>query len=183
MKRLFLLALLAVSLPAFSQNRVLLSSSGRGVGSAPSAMCVREGEAFIRIASQYPAVHNWTFYIVCTERSWRQFVRKSGQLDHGVLLNGVAYHNQPDVQVYGTTYLGSRVTYIRGYKLLYPDPGITPDRIVAHELAHIVLNSTDEVRDDHLALQWIAEHQQTGRPVSFNNNIASAAPDGGQRGQ
>lgn len=161
-----LLVLSAFSVRVFAQNHVILTDY-QHVGQAPSPACVREGEAFIKIASQYPQPTNWTFYIVCTERSWYQFLKKSGQLKHGVLVDGVVYKNNPRVLVYGTTYLGSHVTYLRGDKLTHPDPWMSPDHIVAHEIAHIVLASSNEQKVDHQALEWVAEHQQTGAPVTI----------------
>jgi hypothetical protein len=168
-------------LPSWAQNRVVLTEASFPQGAPPPPVCIQEGEIFLQIAGEFPMVHRWTFYIVCDEASWRRFVRRSGQLDHGIAVNGISYHNRPDVQVYGTTYLASRVTYIRGDKLLHPDPGITPSHIVAHELAHIILKSPDEVRVDHVALSWMAQHHETGRPVVYRDVASSSAPLPGSR--
>jgi hypothetical protein len=175
------IVLCAFRLPCCAQNHVVLTEDSLPSGAPPPPVCIQEGEAFLRIASEFPLVHQWTFYIVCDERSWHRFVRRSGQLDHGVSVNGVAYHSRPDVQIYGTTYLQLRVSYIRGTKLLHPDLGITPAHIVAHELAHILLNSLDEVRVDHVALSWVAQHQETGHRVVDVDVASAPAPSPGFR--
>jgi hypothetical protein len=162
---LALLALIAGIAPAFAQNRVILTDDQLAPGTKPPAICVQEGEAFLHIAAQYPTVHQWTFYIVCTERSWNHFLHRSRQDAHGVLLNGMPYSYNPNVQIYATTYAQSHVTYIRGDKLIHPDPAMTPSHIVVHELARIIMNIASEAQVDQQAMQWIAEHHQTSEPV------------------
>jgi len=163
---LALATLIASVAPAFAQNRVILTDDQLAPGTKPPAMCVQEGEVFLHIAAQYPTVHQWTFYIVCTEKSWNHFVHRSRQDAHGILVTGMPYSHNPDVQIYATTYAQSRVTYIRGYKLIHPDPLITPSHIVVHELARIILNTASETQVDQQAMQWIAEHHQKNEPVS-----------------
>ena len=46
---------------------------------------------------------------------------------------------------------------IRGYKLIHPDMGVSPAHIVAHELAHVMLRSTDETKVDRQAFAWLVD--------------------------
>lgn len=108
-----------------------------------SAACMNEVKAFEVIAARYPRPANWRFVIVCDEASWTTVLTKLGQYD-------------PRYEVYGSTYLDSGVTYLRGWNLTHTssdDP--SPDRIVAHEEAHIYLHSTNDGKVETLAHQWL----------------------------
>jgi hypothetical protein len=64
-------------------------------------------------------------------------------------------------EIYASTDLSGRTTYIRGAKLLYPyDLQAEPDDIIAHELAHIRLRSSSEARADSLARRWQSSVKQ-----------------------
>lgn len=177
---LALATLIASVLPTFAQNRVILTDDQLAPGAKPPAMCIHEGEVFLHIASQYPSAHRWTFYIVCTEKSWSSFMQRSGQAERTFLSAGIPYFNAPKVRVYATTYAQNHVTYIRGYKLIYPDPNVTPSRIVVNELARIITNSTDEAQVNQQAMQWIAQHQRTGEPVRIGSPTVAQVPASGQ---
>jgi hypothetical protein len=111
--------------------------------------CQEAVSAFIHLSVQYQRPTQWHFYVVCDEKSWTKLLKKQG-------IDDTRY------QVYGSTFLGSHITYLRGYKLVHTDAADpTPDRIVAHELAHIALQSTDEALVDSTAKTWVTK---IGRP-------------------
>jgi hypothetical protein len=56
---------------------------------------------------------------------------------------------------YGETEIDRRITLFRGRKLIHPDTGVSPEFIVAHELAHIMLHSRNEQIVDLTARKWV----------------------------
>jgi hypothetical protein len=132
------------STPSFGQIHLTLSAVDTS-----SPVCVDEVTAFKKIASRYPRPATWRFIIVCEESSWKTVLTNLGQYD-------------PRYEVYGSTYLDSGVTYLRGWKLTHTsssDP--SPDRIVAHEDAHIYLHSTNDYKVENLAQKWVKQSGQT----------------------
>ena len=100
-----------------------------------------EAHAFARSLVRYPRPASWHWVLVCDEAGWRRFLRLSGR--------------DEQAEIYASTDLSGRTTYIRGAKLLYPyDLQAEPDDIIAHELAHIRLQSSSEARADSLAWLW-----------------------------
>ncbi|MBB5060968.1 hypothetical protein HDF16_005704 [Granulicella aggregans] len=108
--------------------------------------CQRELQTFKVIASRFALPRKWRFYVVCDEASWDSYV-------HHIR---VEKHLAPSTPVYGVTYLDAGYTIMRGPKLLRPDALTTPEHIVAHELAHIYLQSIDEISVEALAMLWLA---------------------------
>ena len=112
-------------------------------------------------ASRYPLpTGNWTFIVVCDESTWK----------HMMVMNATTLARSGiDVsrsEVYGLTMLNQKVTVCRGYKLVHPDKLAIPERVIAHELAHIALNSSDEVVVDRQAVQWVTSQQSRRAFVS-----------------
>ncbi len=157
---LAVVSMFAISAHAGAQNnRITVSSMFTKDGGAMTAECRSEAMAFMAIAKNYPQPSNWHFIIICDEPSWQDWIQKSGQYRQGV-------------EVYGTTYLKDRVTYIRGPKLIHPDDtsGVpSPARIVAHELAHVILNTMDDDKAESQAVIWM---RQASAPV----NVIAEAP-------
>lgn len=103
--------------------------------------CREEAHTFARSLVRYPRPASWHWVLVCDEAGWRRFLRLSRRGEQAA--------------IYASTDLAGRTTYIRGAKLLYPfDLRAEPDAIIAHELAHIHLNSRSESRADWLARRW-----------------------------
>jgi hypothetical protein len=100
----------------------------------------------------YPRPANWRFYVVCNESAWQ---------------NAMDRFNRGSIaaRVYGVTFLPERVTILRGDKLADGGPmDPTAAHVIAHELAHIALNTEDESRAEQTARQWMAA-QGVGDPV------------------
>jgi hypothetical protein len=57
--------------------------------------------------------------------------------------------------IYGATFLSQHITLLRGSAMAGKDPVVTPGHLVAHELSHISLNSSDEHLAEKQALRWI----------------------------
>jgi len=145
---------------SFAQNnRVTVVSSTTSANGTIRPECQDEAGLFIALTSKFPQPSNWHFVIVCDDPSWDEFVRKSGQYKPGVI-------------VYGTTYVQSRVTYISGWRLLHPDTfsgAPTPARIVAHEIAHVVLKTEDDTKAEAQAAIWM-------RNADFTVSTINEAP-------
>jgi hypothetical protein len=109
--------------------------------------CKQEEIAFAKIASRLPLPEKWTFYVVCDEPSWSNYVQRIT----------IEKHLGMSTEVYGATYQQGGYTVLRGYKLTHPDELTTPERIVAHELAHIYLHSSNEEQVDKLARTWVKD--------------------------
>src|SRR5579884_2500991 len=140
---LFTVAALAVSaLSTFAQNSVSVTSLFQKPGQPISDSCKEEVQVFEQIASVYPHPKSgWKFIIVCDENSWRAAIQRMG------LVNEPGEH-------YGETDIDRGITLFRGWALTHPGVGgATPERIVVHELQHIMLHSRDENLVDTSALK------------------------------
>lgn len=120
---------------------VRIVSSFVPAGEPVPGECREEAHVFARSVARYPRPDSWHWVLICDEAGWRRFLRLSSRDERAA--------------IYASTDLSGRTTYIRGAKLLYPyDLQAEPDDIVAHELAHIRLQSSSEARADSLARLW-----------------------------
>ena len=155
---LLILVLLATcSLSAASQSSqaatdasdVRIVSSFVAAGAPVPKECRKEAYTLALNLVRYPRPVSWHWVLVCDEDGWRRFLRLSGR--------------DEQADIYASTDLAGRTTYIRGAKLLYPyDLQASPGGIVAHELAHIRLQSDSEARADELVRLW----QELAKPGS-----------------
>ena len=97
----------------------------------------------------YPHPNEWTWFVACDEAAWAQVQRLQGnQLGSGIL----AITNRP-----------AHATIIRGSAMLHAysdDYRAQPEHIIAHELCHIYLQSSDESKVDDLATRWVRERKE-----------------------
>lgn len=120
---------------------IRIVSSFVSTGDPVPSRCREEAHAFARSLVRYPRPDSWHWVLICDEAGWRRFLRLSGRGEHDA--------------IYASTDLSGRTTYLRGAKLLYPyDLHAEPDDIIAHELAHIRLQTSSEMRADSLARLW-----------------------------
>ena len=125
--------------PAVSDVRIV--SSFVQVGAPVPEQCRAESGVLARTMIRYPLPASWHWVLVCDETGWRRFLRLSGRDERAA--------------IYASTCLRERVTYIRGAKLLIPyDLDADPDEVIAHELAHIWLQSATEDGANRLAQLW-----------------------------
>ena len=129
---------------------VRILSSFVAPGEPVPGECREEAHTFARSLVRYPRPASWHWVLICDEAGWRRFLRLSGRGER----EGID----------ASTDLAGRITYFRGSKLLYPfDLQAEPDDIVAHELAHIWLNSSSESDSDKLARWWRGAAREEGR--------------------
>lgn len=135
---------------AADKSDVRIVSSFVADGEPVPGECREESHALARSLVRYPRPAAWHWVLVCDEAGWRRFLRLSGR--------------DEQAEIYASTDLSGRTTYIRGAKLLYPyDLQVGPDDIIAHELAHIRLQSSSEARADSLARLWQSVVRQDPR--------------------
>jgi len=136
--------LLFLSLAHAQDNRLTIWTF-RGHDTAISSECSNQAQEFLRLTQAFPLPHDWHFILVCDDFTWQRFVRESGQYRAGV-------------EVYGSTNLRGRITYIRGWALTHVDltsGAPSPARIMAHELAHVILGTPDDHKAEAQAIAWL----------------------------
>ena len=126
--------------------------------------CSEESTVLVREIHAFPQSGPWRWIVLCDEAAWEQFLRRSGR--------------RGEQGIYASTNLTLRTTYLRGATLLHPeDFRAQPAHVIAHELAHIVLSTSDEDRADAQCRKWMAE---TGRQyaslTAHKSRLLSPAP-------
>lgn len=150
------------TLPAMAQNHFSFVSDFAKADRFTPADCVTEGVQFMKLLSAYPhPASGWSFVVVCDDTTWQHVMRNAGMAEG-------------PGERYGETDIKHNLTLIRGAKLIHADMGVTPEHIVAHELAHVMLRSTDEAKVDRQAFTWMAERRD-GRPESVIKSSPSRA--------
>ena len=152
MRALVLLVLFCAlgTFPVTAQNHFSFVSDFVKAGRPSPAECVKQGARFMKLLSEYPhPASGWNFVVVCDDTTWQHVLRKAGIADG-------------PGERYGETDIAHNLTLIRGDKLIHADMGVTPEHIVAHELAHVMLHSTDEAKVDRQAFAWMAERRDGG---------------------
>jgi len=146
--------LLFLSIAHAQDNRVTIWTF-RGHDAAISSECSNQAREFLRLAQAFPLPHDWHFILVCDDFTWRRFVRETGQYRAGV-------------EVYGSTNLLGRITYIRGWALTHVDltsGAPSPARIMAHELAHVILGTPDDREAEAQAIAWLRDSDLPVYPI------------------
>lgn len=118
-------------------------------GSIPQ-VCLDEGSVLRTELQRFPHPSKWTFIVACDETSWAAVERH------------VDWSNVPG-KVLGLTDIDNGITYLRGWSLIHPfdgTEGACPEHVIAHELAHIYLHSSDEGRVEDQALDWLKAARQ-----------------------
>lgn len=118
-------------------------------GSIPQ-VCLDEGSVLRTELQKFPHPSKWTFIVACDETSWAAVERH------------VDWSNVPG-KVLGLTDIDHGITYLRGWSLIHPFDGTEeacPEHVIAHELAHVYLHSSDERRVEDQALDWLKAVRQ-----------------------
>jgi len=146
----FLLVSALRCFPSMAQNQFSFVSDFVKASQPASPECLAESTLFMKLPSTYPhPASGWSFVVVCDDPTWQHVMRKIGMADD------LGEH-------YGETDIKDNLTLIRGTKLTHADLGVPPERIVAHELAHVMLCSIDETQVDRQAFAWMAERHDGG---------------------
>lgn len=118
----------------------------------PDAECMQEIRTFLVVGSKLPLPKgNWNFVVVCDEVTWQHVI--AAQAEH----LREEDRDPSKGEIYADTILNKKITIFRGYKLVHPDENVLPEHIIAHELAHIYLNSANENKVDRQADTWVSE--------------------------
>jgi hypothetical protein len=104
----------------------------------------------VRVASaKFQTPQDWHFVVVCNEPSWKEYAafskRTSEELE----------------EMSADTDLDRRTTFFRGDRLTGAEEGGKMQRIVAYEIAGIVLKTTEKGAIQNLLARWIPEPEKT----------------------
>lgn len=119
-------------------------ATGVKAGDPISKICQEVLAVLLPSIQAYPHPDGWTWYVACDEAAWARIqMRQGNQVGSGIL----AITNRP-----------ARSTILRGFAMLHPysdDFRARPEHVIAHELCHIYLQSSDEYKVDALATRWV----------------------------
>ena len=96
----------------------------------------------------YPHPASWTWYVACDEAAWSKIQSHQG--------------NQVGSGILAITNRDARSTILRGSAMLHAysrDYRAQPEHVIAHELCHIYLQSSDEYKVDEVATRWVEERK------------------------
>jgi hypothetical protein len=132
----------AAQTPTSTKFKFITTFSTHGV-LAPE--CTQEVAVVVPILNTYPAPADWTWILVCDEAAWHRLEMHTGQANvAGMTVGMTDRHNH--------------LTYIRGYTVLHPssdDPDAQPRHIIAHELGHILADTSDENKAEKKAQELL----------------------------
>ena len=124
-----------------------LATDAKGDGLTPKS-CQEVLAVLLPNIQAYPHPSDWTWFVACDEGAWARIQSHEGnQLGSGIL----AITNRP-----------AHSSIIRGSAMLHAysdDYRAQPEHVIAHELCHIYLQSSDESEVDALATQWVKERR------------------------
>lgn len=146
----FLALILGLSLSAVAQTPIkYFPSHPPTAGSIPQA-CLDEGDSLKAQLTRFPHPDKWTFVIACDDHAWDDLLALAG-------------HAGTSRVIFGATNPDNHSTLLRGTTLVGKDREMTPEHLVAHELAHVYLHSSNERRVGDQALEWMKSDR--GQPV------------------
>ena len=167
-----LFGLLPISIAKAQSNLVSIWSFQTHNAGPVSRECSSQAQEFLRLARSFPRPSNWQFIVVCDDFTWTQFIHRSGQY-------------RPGVETYGSTNLSQKTTYIRGWALTHvdlPSGAPSPARIMAHELAHVILGTPDDRKADQQAIAWLKNANLPVHPIREAPQQMGGATLTGSRG-
>jgi hypothetical protein len=132
---------------ATAQNTISLASNISRRGAPAPLACQQEAGILAQGLIEFPRPSEWHWIIVCDDAGWNQFLL---QRDH------FTHESASEETIYASTDLTAHVTCLRGSTLLKPDTALAaPAHVIAHELAHIILNTASEDRAEQQAAIWL----------------------------
>jgi hypothetical protein len=159
------------------QARLLISvASSDKPGSPVSEACQKEVNIFTSTAAHYPQPKQWHVVIICDDASWNALMAKV-QKNGGFLLANSGSPRETDIDnQYGLTDIDHNYTLLRGNTLLYPPFWGSPDRVISHELAHVLLHSRNEDQVDEQAQKWTKQNKKNPGSLVAGVQLASWVP-------
>ncbi|WP_213805773.1 hypothetical protein [Granulicella sp. dw_53] len=145
MKRIAALIILGISTClVHAQTKILYNSSHAKAGSPIPQECLAAGAALMHGLVSYPHPAKWTYIISCDDFAWSDTM--------------MAARNDRGKLIYGATNPENFTTLLRGSTLRDDgDRRVTAEHLIAHELAHIFLQSNDDAKVEKLAQSWLIE--------------------------
>jgi hypothetical protein len=134
--------------PGSSHMSIGFIATGLKKGGPPPKVCQDILAIMLPLIQAYPHPNGWTWFVACDEQAWVRIQRHEG--------------NDPTSGILAITNRPARATIIRGSAMLHAydiDYRAQPEHIIAHELCHIYLQSSDESKVDDLATKWLAERK------------------------
>ncbi|MBB5061532.1 hypothetical protein HDF16_006268 [Granulicella aggregans] len=132
--------------PARARMSVQFIATGAKAGDPTPKSCQEILAVLLPYIQAYPHPDDWTWDVACDAAAWARIqLRQGNQVGSGIL----AITNRP-----------AHSTIIRGSAMVHAYSGdfrAQPEHIIAHELCHIYLQSSDEYKVDALATRWVAE--------------------------
>ena len=135
--------LVLTSIPAHA--RIQLYSSFATTGPAPTE-CIQASAIVTPLIAQFHGPADWTWIIACDEAAWHRVEMHTGQAN----VSG---------KILGLTNLENHVTYIRGFAVLHPfndTAEAQPQHTIAHELGHILMNTSNETKAERKAQELLS---------------------------
>lgn len=148
--RLLTIASTFICLSAVAQTRFCIGGDLDHLSTQEKLACSAKLQAVKQTAAALRAPENWHFVVVCGEDGWKSYAAFASQGSAALL------------RASSDTHFEQRETYLRGDRLDVEDLRRLR-QVFAHEVAGIVLKSTDEVAIEHLVEQWqIQRPEQAG---------------------
>lgn len=137
-----------LSLPSVAQTRICIGGDLDHLSAPERAACSATAQAVRNEATSLHAPKGWHFVVVCGEEGWKSYAAFSSHPE--ALLENASVDTDRDQQT----------TYLREDRLR-PTQHEGLHRIVAHEVASILLNTDSEVAIQAQMARWEgAQHSQ-----------------------
>ena len=140
-----------------AQNTISVASTLVPAGSAVPGACRDQVAVLQRVLSLFPRPDQWHWVVVCDDTAWRRFLLNS--VTANADMKGIPAAEGGTI--YASTDIDAHLTCVRGTTLLQPDSPLAQAKdVIAHELAHILLNTRDESRADRQAALWLRDRKR-----------------------
>lgn len=145
--RTALVALFGLAANVSAEPRVCIGGDLDHLSQTEKSSCRASAEQVRRDAIRFHAPDDWHFYVVCTESDWAMYAAISEKASSLASLTV-------------DTDLKRRTTFFRGATLAMEDSP-TVHRLIAHEAARGLLQSTDEVAIAKQMAVWIPDGSES----------------------
>jgi hypothetical protein len=146
--RVGLVSLLAFAVHASAENRVCIGGDLDHLTEAQKSGCWDIAHQVRSDAAKFNPPADWHFFVICTDSDWKAYAAFSKRSAADL----ATMNADTDVQ--------QRVTFLRGARLMTADASGL-DKILAHEVASALLESTDETRIKRQVAVLLQENDKT----------------------
>jgi hypothetical protein len=138
-----------LSTAAVAQTRFCIGGDLDHLTAFQKTMCMAKLNQVRLTSAKFQTPQDWHFVVVCNEPSWKEYAsfskRTSAELEDAS----------------ADTDLDQRTTFFRADRLSTPEEGGRMQRIIAYEIAGIVLKTTEKGAIQNLLARWIPEPEKT----------------------